>query len=329
MYPVQLSISLNVDYDQVSGIPTLVQAGYAASLLLISPPGDLVRRRLLMLLLVFFTTAISIGLAVIPSLAVFECLSFLAGVFSVVPQILMPLAADLAPPHRRGAAISLVLAGLLCGVLYAQVISGIIAEFTSWRVVYYIAIGIQAVLLLGMYAVLPDYPAKNPDITFFTVLFTMAKLAVTEPTLIQACLINIGSAACFSSFWDTLTFLLGSAPYNYSTYVATCDLARTYLGRVYRLAIDLVGFVGVALAPFVGRLVDRLVPWYATLVDVSGYMLAQAIQMGAGGVNIAAVVIACIGLDLFRQMILVGMASAVYAIDEKVNGAWRRPFDMC
>jgi MFS family permease len=217
--PVQLSKSFDVDYNQVSGIPTLVQAGYAVGLLLISPLGDLVRRRPLMLVLILLTTALSIGLAVTPSLAVFEGLSFLVGVFSVVPQILIPLAADLAPPHKRGAAISLVLAGLLCGILYARVIGGVIAEFASWRVVYYVAIGIQAVVLLGMYAILPDYPAKNPDLTYFTILFTMAKLAVTEPTLIQACLISIGSAACFSAFWVTLTFLLGGEPYHYSTCV--------------------------------------------------------------------------------------------------------------
>jgi predicted MFS family arabinose efflux permease len=217
--PVQLSKSFGVDYNRVSNIPTLVQAGYATGLLLISPLGDLVRRRPLMLLLILMTTALSIGLSITKSLAVFEALSFLVGVVSVVPQILIPLAADLAPPERRASAISLVLAGLLCGILYARVIGGVIAEFTSWRVVYYVAIGIQAVVLVGMWAILPDYPAKNPDLSYFTILFTMVKYAVTEPTLIQASLISIGSAACFSSYWVTLTFLLGGEPYNYSTYV--------------------------------------------------------------------------------------------------------------
>jgi predicted MFS family arabinose efflux permease len=172
-----------------------------------------------MLLLVFLTTTLSIGLAVTSNLAVFEALSFLIGVFSVVPQVLIPLAADLAPPHRRASAISLVLAGLLCGILYARVMGGIIAQFTSWRVVFYVAIGIQAVVLLGMYAFLPDYPAKNPDMSYIGILGSMAKYAVTEPVLIQASLISIASSACFSAFWVTLTFLLGGPPYYYSTYV--------------------------------------------------------------------------------------------------------------
>lgn len=48
-------------------------------------------------------------------------------------------------------------------------------------------------------------------------------------------------------------------------------------------------------------------------------MASQAVQIGAGGINIAAVIIACIGLDLFRQMAQISLTSAVYAIDEKAR----------
>jgi predicted MFS family arabinose efflux permease len=162
--------------------------------------------------------SLTIGLAITNSLAVFEALSFLVGVVSVTPQILLPLAADLAPPERRASALSVVLSGLLFGVLIARVISGVIAEFTSWRVVYYLAIGVQAFVLVGSYLVIPDYPSKNKHLTYWDILWTMAKFAFTEPLLIQASLVNVASSACFSSFWVTLTFLLGGPPYNYSTY---------------------------------------------------------------------------------------------------------------
>ena len=137
---------------------------------------------------------------------------------SVTPQILLPLAADLAPPERRASAISVVLSGLLFGVLIARVLAGVIAEFTSWRVVYYMAVGTQGLVLVGSYLILPDYPPMNDDLTYFDILWTMAKFAFTEPQLIQACLVNMASSAQFSNFWVTLTFLLGGPPYNYSTY---------------------------------------------------------------------------------------------------------------
>lgn len=190
---------------------------YATGLVLISPLGDLLRRRSLILTIVFLSTCLTIGLAVTNSLVVFETLCFLVGALTVTPQILIPLAADLAPEKRRASAISVVLSGLLFGVLIARVLAGIIAQFDSWRVVYYFAIGVQTLVLVGAYLLLPDFPSKNKDLSYFYILGSMAKFAVTEPQLIQAGLINLASAACFSNFWVTLTFLLGGAPYHYST----------------------------------------------------------------------------------------------------------------
>ncbi|KAG1739417.1 major facilitator superfamily domain-containing protein [Suillus paluster] len=297
---IEFSKSFNVTYDEVSRIPTLTQAGYLVGLLLISPLGDLVRRRQLVLLLVASSTTLTIGLAVTKNLRVFETLSFLVGVTTVTAQILMPLAADLAAPDRRASALSVVLSGLMLGILIARVLAGVIGNFTTWRVVYYMSIGVQSLVLIGAYLVLPDYPAKNRDLTYFKILFSMAKYAVTEPLVIQVAIINIASSACFAGFWVTLTFLLGGPPYYYSTLV---------IGL-----FGLVGVLGVLVGPFVGRLIDRLVPWYATLVATSLLLVSQAVQTAAGGINIAAIVIACFGLDFARQSQQVSLSTQVLSI---------------
>lgn len=169
-------------------------------------------------MLIALSASLTIGLAITNSIVVFEILSFMIGFASVSPQILIPLAADLAPPNRRASAISVVISGLLLGILIARVVAGVIAEFTSWRVVYYMAVAVQYIVLLCSYLMLPDYPSKNSHMSYFGILWTMIKFAFTEPLLIQACLINVATSACFSNFWVTLTFLLGGPPYNYSTY---------------------------------------------------------------------------------------------------------------
>jgi len=299
---IQFSNSFGVTHEQVSRIPTLVQAGYATGLLLLSPLGDLVRRCPLLLFLVVVSTSLTIGLAVTKSLVVFEALCFLVGSFTVTPQVLIPLAADLAPPHKRATAISVVLSGLLFGVLLARVLAGTIAQFVTWRVVYYLSIGLQVAILSVLYLVIPDWPEKNrgSGVTYFGILGSMAKFAVTEPVLIQACLMQFGSSACFSLFWVTLTFLLGGPPYNYST----VDIGL----------FGLVGMLGVAVGPLIGGLIDRLVPWYAALIATFIQIAFQCVQTGAGGINISAVIIACFGLDVGRQMQQVSMTTAVYAI---------------
>lgn len=195
--------------------------------MLISPLGDLLRRRPLILCVTALSTFLTVGLSVTKSLAVFQALSFLVGVLTVTPQILIPLAADLAPEHKRASAISVVISGLLLGILIARVLAGVIAQFVTWRVVYYFAIGVQGLVLFGCYFWLPDYPSKNADLTYFKILWTMAKFSVTEPILIQACLVNMASSACFSNFWVTLTFLLGGPPYFYSTFVLIISAGRS------------------------------------------------------------------------------------------------------
>ena len=190
---------------------------YAVGLLFITPLGDLVRRRPLILILTFITASLTIGLAITSKVEAFEVLCFFVGVFNVVPQILMPLAVDLAPPERRASALSIVLAGLLLGVLIARVLAGVVAQFVTWRVVYYIAIGVQYLILLVLYWMLPDYPAKNKGASYFSILYSMGKFCVTEPLLVQAILISVPSSATFTNWWVTLTFLLGGPPYNYST----------------------------------------------------------------------------------------------------------------
>lgn len=167
--------------------------------LFITPLGDLVRRRQLLLLLAARTASLTIGLAITKNLVVFEVLSFLIGIGSVTPQILMPLAATLAPPERRASALSIVLSGLLFGVLIARVLAGVVAQFVTWCVVYFGAIGVQYGVLVMLYFMLPDYPAKNKGITYFGILYSMVKFTVTEPLLVQAILITIPSSVCFTN----------------------------------------------------------------------------------------------------------------------------------
>lgn len=66
---------------------------------------------------------------------------------------------------------------------------------------------------------------------------------MTEPVLVQSCLIGGVSSAVFSSFWVSSTFLLGDV-YSYSS---------LEIG-LYAL----IGIVGVSLAPFIGKAIDKL-----------------------------------------------------------------------
>ncbi|KAJ7694839.1 MFS DHA1 protein [Mycena rosella] len=296
---LELARAFKVDDVGVSRIPILLQAGYATGLLFLTPLGDLVRRRPLVLLLIFTSGSLTIGLAVTRSLVVFEVLCFLIAFSSVTPQVLIPFAADLAPANRRATFVSIVFSGLLMGVLLARVLSGIIAQFSSYRNIFWMGAGGQYALMIVLYFITPDTFTKN-DLTYFKILQTMARFAVTEPALIQGCLIFFCHSAIFSGFWVTLTFLLGGDPYNYSTLV---------IGL-----FGLVGMAGIAMSPVVGRLSDGLVPWMATLGGILFVIVSQIIQTFAGQLSVAAVVIATILLDLGAQTTQVSMIAGIFSI---------------
>ncbi|KAF9067167.1 MFS DHA1 protein [Rhodocollybia butyracea] len=316
---IELARQFQVDDVGVSRIPVLLQAGYAVGIVLISPLGDIVRRRQLLLLLILTSGSLTIGLAITKSLRVFEVLSFLTAVVSITPQVscdcsmclailstnyprqvLVPLAADLAPANRRATFISFIMAGLFMGVLLARVLSGIIAQFSSYHNVYWMGVGGQFLLLLVLYFITPDVPVKNEDISYYQIMKSMVKFAVTEPALIQSCLILFFSSSIFGGFWVTLTFLLNGAPYHYTTLI---------IGL-----FGLVGMVGICMAPLVGRSVDGLVPWMATLVAILLAIFSQIIQTFGGEISVAPIIIAIILLDVGAQATQVSLTSAIFSI---------------
>lgn len=74
----------------------------------------------------------------------------------------------------------------------------------------------------------------------------------------------------------------------------------------------LVGMFGVAMGPVVGRTIDKLIPWYASLIGVVCLMVFQAVLVGAAGINVAAVIVATLGIDVFRQMLQTSLATNIF-----------------
>ncbi len=57
-----------------------------------------------------------------PSFTLFACASFLIGLLSIVPQIIIPYGAILAGPKARGKVMGTLLSGLLVGILLSRTV---------------------------------------------------------------------------------------------------------------------------------------------------------------------------------------------------------------
>ena len=223
-------------------IVTLTQAGYAAGLVLLVPLGDLVERRGLIVAVLGLAALALAGSALAGSLAVFELIALGVGCTTVAAQILVPMAADLAAPERRGRVVGVVMSGLLIGILLSRTLSGLVAAALGWRTVYWVAAALMVALAATLRLVLPrDLPARR--LRYPALLRSTGSLLRSEPVLRRRALLGALGFAAFSVLWTTLAFLLSGAPYHYG--LAVIGL------------FGLVGAAGALCANLAGHLADR------------------------------------------------------------------------
>lgn len=246
-----------------------------------------------------------IGLCVTKSLEAFTAISFITAVTTVTPQIMLPLVGDLAPPNRRASALSIVVSGFMLGILIARVISGTVTEYTSWRNVYWLALGLQYLIFVLLWLFMPDYPSTNPDLrslkAYFHMLWSIVVMLFQYPVLLQACLIGFFTSAPFTCFWTTLTFLLAGPPYNYTSLV---------IGL-----FALIGIGAMCVVPFYGRLViDRLTPLWSVVLGEAIGLLGVCLGTYLGTFTVAGPVLEAFLLDMGMQTAQIANRSAIYAI---------------
>lgn len=219
---------------------------------------------------------------------------------------MIPLVGDFAPSHRRGASLSIIVSGLLLGMLVARVLAGVVTNFTSWRNIYWFSCGAQYVLALMLYVFMPDYPSTNPDgLNYVKALWSIPCMLVTEPVLVQACLIIFGLSTTFTSFWTTLTFLLASPPYEYSSLT---------IGLFSLLSI--ITMVGI---PLYGRIIDRFVPLISILCSQFILLVGVVIGTAIGTFTVAGPILQAVGIDIGIQTSQVANRASIFSINPKAR----------
>jgi predicted MFS family arabinose efflux permease len=187
---------------------------------------------------------------------------------------MLPLVGNMAPPHKRATSLSIVVSGMLFGMLIARLLSGAVAEYIGWRYIYWISFGLQYFILILLYFFMPDYPSTNPGQSVWrkypSLLWDIVRLLFKHPVLVQSCLIGLFTSNTFTSYWTTLTFLLAGPPYHYNSLVIGLFaligigsmtwgpiFARTFMEKHQPLLSVLIGeFIclgGVIIGTYTGR----------------------------------------------------------------------------
>lgn len=284
--------------ETASLVVTLTQVGYGAGLVLLVPLGDLLENRRLVVVTLSSTVAALLVAAVAPTASLFLAAAFLIGVTSVAVQMLVPLAAHMAPEASRGQVVGNVMSGLLLGILLARPVSSLIADSLGWRAVF----GLSAVAMVGfavlLWRVLPQR-RPNGQSSYGALIGSLGRLLVRTPVLQRRTVYQTMMFAAFSLYWTSVPLLLMGAPF--------------HLSQRGIALFALSGAAGALVAPIAGRIADR--GWTR---PATGFALAMAalsfFVARAGEGSIALLVLAGLLLDMGVQMNMVLGQRAIYSL---------------
>jgi predicted MFS family arabinose efflux permease len=294
-----IAATFHVGEGTATVIVTMTQIGYALGLVFVLPLGDLLENRRLLTRTLVATAAALVLAGSAPTFGVFLAVSLLVGVTSVVAQIVVPLAAHLAPPAERGKFVGQVMSGLLLGILLARTVSSLVADVFGWRAIYFISAVLTVVLALVLRRMLPvhepDHSASYPQL-----LKSIGALIRDEPVLRWRALCQASLFAAFSAFWTAIGYEL----------IDKHGLSQAGVGL-----FALVGAAGAAAAPLGGRLADR-----GHGRSGSGLMIALAtvamLLAGLGRNSLVLLAVAGVLLDLAVQCHQVMSQQEIYALRE-------------
>jgi predicted MFS family arabinose efflux permease len=159
---------------------TVGQLGYALGLLLFVPIGDRVDRRHLILALLLANTASLAACIVAPNFTLFSFATFVAGLTTVTPQIVVPTVAGLASATRRGHVVGILLSGMSTGLLFGRTFSGVIGDLSGWRSVFALAIVFNVFLVAAIWRLLPR-TSTTIDLSYPRLMRSLVKLAIEQP----------------------------------------------------------------------------------------------------------------------------------------------------
>ena len=280
--------AFNLSASSAGFIVTAAQLGYAAGLLFLVPLGDMFERRMLIVSMTLLAACGMLITASSQSLTMMIVGTALTGLFSVVAQILVPLAATLASPEKRGKVVGTIMSGLLLGILLARTVAGLLASLGGWRTVYWVASVLMVVMALALWRGLPKVKQEN-HLNYPQLLASVFSLFTQDKLLRTRALLGCFTFANFSILWTSMAFLLAAPPFNYSEGV---------IGL-----FGLAGAAGALGARPAGGLADKGKSHLTTSAGLVLLLLSWA-AIWYGHVSVLALIVTVQGVHITNQTVI-------------------------
>ncbi|MBV9025179.1 MAG: MFS transporter [Streptomycetaceae bacterium] len=305
--------ALHLSTSGAGFVVTVTQIGYAASLLLLVPLGDLLERRRLVTSMCLLSAGALAVVGMSPNSTLLYVFSAIVGLFSTTAQMLVAFAASLAAPEARGKVVGTVMSGLLLGILLARTVAGYLAELGGWRVVFWVAAALMLLLAAALRSRLPLAPPTS-DLGYGALLRSVITLLREEPVLRLRALYGGLTFAGFSVLWTPISLMLAAPPYRFNA-----DIIGLF---------GLAGVAGAVAASMAGRLADR--GGARMVTGLCGLLLtAMWLPMGWGRHSLAALIVGIIGYDLACQAMHITNQSEIYRLRPEARNRLTSAYMTC
>jgi predicted MFS family arabinose efflux permease len=297
---------------QAGAVTTFTQIGYTLGILFLVPLGDVLeRRRLILILLTAVTCALTMA-AFAPNLSLLAAAGLLIGLTTIIPQIVIPMAASLVPDDQRGQIVGRVSSGILIGILGGRVVSGLLGAELGWRAVFGIGAALMIVLAAAVIRWFPR--SRTAAMPYGALMRSLPALLWEEPGLRQACLFQAMAFGSFTAFWTTLPFFLNTPPYHYGPAAAGL--------------FGIVGIAGACAAPLVGRLTDRRGPLWANGIAM-GLTLLSYVVFRLVGTHLAGLIVGVLLLDVGVQSNQVSNQTRLFGLRPEARSRMNAVYMVC
>lgn len=287
----------HADAAATGWVATLSFGGFLGGTIFLVPLGDrLDKRRLILAQLAVLVPAL-LAMAAAPTLFALAAASLFVGVSACFAQVIIPLAAELAPPEQRGRVMGAILACLFLGILFARVTGGQVAAHLGWRWMYVIAAAMLLALALALLRWLPSTQPRT-RLGYARLIGSLLEFLRGNATLRRASTIQFLLGISYGGFWATVAPMLqlfhGFGP------------AQTGL-------MGIPGAAGILVAQPAGRWMDRRGVLPVVTAGVALVLVAYVVFSFAA-LSVAAVIGGAMLLDCGLRAALVANQTLVTSV---------------
>ncbi|MEU1168650.1 MFS transporter, partial [Streptomyces sp. NPDC005921] len=231
--------------------------------------------------------------------------------------VLLPMAAGLVGPDRRGSVIGTLQAGLIGGILLARAFGGVLGEHLGWRTPYLVAAALTALLAVVLVVSLPATAPAVQD-RYPTLLVDTLRMLRDERQLRRSVFFQVTVFGGFSAAWTALALLITGPRY---------DMGTQAVGL-----LALIGAGSMFCAPAAGRWVDRFGADRVNLWCVLAALAAAAVLttgLLGGAAGLVGLAVGLLLLDVAVQCGQVANQARVFALRPEARSRLNTGYMTC